>query len=208
MEKKNTPLAVASTNAYEALEEWARSRETATLRNDEREDGGSTTSGPKHCRSIRESDPAVFSTEIETARPTPSRSLPPRTGHRGLRAGNARTAWRWRSVVASIDPTTEIDLASGRSDAAGDCLEAPGSSEPGEHMEAPGDGRAWRDVLERCGTPAASRPGASSASGSTSTTPNGHTRLSAEKTPAEAYRGDPQEQQRRQEDRSKEILAR
>ena len=28
------------------------------------------------------------------------------------------------------------------------------------------------------------------------------------KTPAEAYRGDPQAQQRRQEDRSKEILAR
>ena len=75
----------------------------ATLRNDERDDGGSTTSGPKHDRSIRESDSAVFSTEIETAGRATSRSLPPRSGHRGLRAGNARTAWRWRSVVASIE---------------------------------------------------------------------------------------------------------
>ena len=79
--------------------------------------------------------------------------------------------------------------------------------------------------LSICTTlPTASRPGASSASESTSTTPNRHTRPSAEKTPAEAYRGGPpadmmdkplralptypQAQQRRQEDRSKEILAR
>ena len=34
-------------------------------------------------------------------------------------------------------------------------LEAPGSSEPGEHMEAASDRRAWRGVLERCGPPSA-----------------------------------------------------
>ena len=27
--------------------------------------------------------------------------------------------------------------------------------EPGEHMEAPSDRRAWRGVLERCGSPPA-----------------------------------------------------
>ena len=80
-----------------------RPREAATLRNDERYDGGSTTSGSKHRRAVRESDPAVFSTEIETAGRATCRALPPRSGHRGFRAGHARTAWRWRSVVASID---------------------------------------------------------------------------------------------------------
>ena len=58
-------------------------------------------------------------------------------------------------VFWGVESEGRAGSASGRSDAAGDCLEAPGSSEPGEHMEAPGDGRAWRDVLERCGTPAA-----------------------------------------------------
>ena len=36
-----------------------------------------------------------------------------------------------------------------RPDAAGDRIEAPGSSEPGEPMEVPGDRRAWRGVLKR-----------------------------------------------------------
>ena len=60
-----------------------RSRETATLRNDERDDGGSTTSGPKHDRSIRESGPAVFSAEIETAG-TVGAGLLPSEGKMGL----------------------------------------------------------------------------------------------------------------------------
>ncbi len=77
----------------------------------------------------------------------------------------------------------------GRLRAAGVQISRPGPVH-GQHLHracgAPSNTR-----LSICTTlPTASRPGASSASGSTSTTPKPHSALGG-KTPAEAYRGDP-----------------
>ena len=125
MKKKNIPASVASTNAYEPLEDWARSRvqvwlqelledevtqflgreksERSPNRRGYRNGHGkprrfAMMNGTMEVRRPRvrntaerfeKSDPAVFSTEIETAGRATSRALPPRSGHRGLRAGNA-----------------------------------------------------------------------------------------------------------------------
>ena len=62
---------------------------------------------------------------------------------------------RRRRFSGDLKAKVALEALRGDRTAAGDCLEAPGSSEPGEHMEAPSDRRAWRGVLERCGPPSA-----------------------------------------------------